>query len=323
MSWSQAGVQVEPRRPVRAGRVRSHGRAGRPTASTTLTSWLFIAPAMIGFGVFVAYPVLNMFWQSLQRDEGFGEQRFAGLHNFASMRSDPVLLHAVKVTVLYTVSSTVLQTAVPLVLAILVYSGPRRSGLVYRTLIFLPAAISLTVAGLIWRLGLTPIFGVVNRMLGAVGLDGISQAWLSNPSTVVPTIIVVSLWQACGLYMLIFYAGLGNLDPAVLESARIDGAGRFREAWSIIVPILRPVIEIVVILNVINGLKVFDLPFVMTGGGPNHASETMSTYITLMTFGSASGGNPNFGYGSAIGVVVFLGAALASLILWRIRRSDA
>lgn len=287
---------------------------------SALTGWLFVAPALVAFGVFIAWPVVNMFLQSTQRDIGFGEQQFGGLHNFATMLSDPIVRQAFRTTLIFTLATTVLQTAVPLSLAILVFNGPVRSARIYRTWIFLPSAISLTVAGLVWRLGLTPIYGVVNRVLADIGLGGINQAWLSDPVTILPVIILVSVWQSTGLFMLIFYAGLGNVDPTILESARIDGAGKLREIWSITIPMLRPVIGVVVILNVIAGFQVFDLPFVMTGGGPDHASETMATYITLLIFGSGSGGEPEFGYGSAIGVIVFIATGIVSIVLWRLRR---
>jgi ABC-type sugar transport system permease subunit len=283
--------------------------------------WTFILPALIAFTVFIGYPVVRTFYLSLTTSDGFGGSTFTGLHNYSAMLSDPTLRTAAKVTVLYTVCTTVLQTAIPLALALLLYAGPRRSGLIYRTLFFLPAAVSLTVTGLLWRIGLTPTFGVVNRILADIGLGGLTHSWLGDTRTVLPTIIVVSLWQSTGLGMLIFYAGLSGMDQAVSESARVDGAGPFREAWSITIPMLRSIIEIVVLLNVINGLKLFDLNFVMSNGGPLHASESMSSYVYLLTFGSSIGGGASFGYGSAISVVVFLVAAAATFVLYKFRRS--
>lgn len=309
-----AGPTTEPQ--LRRGR-----RSGRRYGTAHLAGWLFVLPALAGFIVFVVYPVIRLFYLSLTRSGGFGATSFVGLGNYRLMTQDPVFLEALRNTLIFMAVTTVLQTVIPLALALLIWRGPRRSGIAYRTLIFLPAAISLTVAGLIWQLGLTPVFGVMNRALSDVGLHELTRPWLSDTATVLPAIIVVSLWQSCGLYMLLFYAGLSNISTDVLESARIDGAGPIREAWRITVPMLRPVVELVVILNVINGFKAFDLPYVMTAGGPAHASETLSTYVNLLTFGNAGGAIPAFGYGAAVGVVVFVAAAVASLILWRFRKT--
>jgi ABC-type sugar transport system permease subunit len=309
------------RRAAHRPAVRRRRAAARNTA--TPTGWLFVAPALAVFSVFTAYPVARTFYLSLTRQDGFAGTDFVWFHNFAVMVQDPVFLKAARVTAVYTVFSTLLQTVVPLVLALVVHSGPRRSATVYRTIFFLPAAVSLTVTALLWRLGLTPGFGMVNRVLADVGLGSLAHPWLGDTATVLPTVIVVSLWQSTGLFMLIFHAGLVRMDPSILESARIDGAGPVRQAWSITVPQLRPVVELVVVINVINGFKVFDLNYVMTNGGPLHASESFSTYTYLLTFGSATGGMPTFGYGSAISVVVFLTAALATLVIFRFRRSQA
>jgi ABC-type sugar transport system permease subunit len=311
---------------IQTGAATGQARRGwhpfqRRFGTAHLTGWLFVLPALAGFAIFVIYPVIRLFYLSLTRSGGFGGSTFVGFDNFRLMTHDPVFLEALRNTLIFTAATTILQTIVPLVLALLIYRGPRRSGIAYRTLIFLPAAISLTVAGLIWQLGLTPIFGAFNRLLSDIGLHDLTRPWLSDPSTVLPSIILVSLWQSCGLFLLLYYAGLGNIDLGVLESARIDGAGPIREAWRITVPMLRPVIELVVILNVINGFKMFDLPFVMTAGGPAHASETLSTYVNLLTFGNAGGSAPAFGYGAAVGVVVFVSAAVASFILWRFRKT--
>jgi ABC-type sugar transport system permease subunit len=306
-----------PPHPARVSR-----RAGVRTGWSNPTGWAFIFPALVAFGVFIAYPVVRTIYLSLTSSDGFGGTYFSGLHNYGLMLDDPTFRTAARVTIVYTVATTVLHTAIPLALALVIYAGPRRSGIVYRTLFFLPAAVSLTVTGLLWRVGLTPTFGVVNRLLQDVGLGALTHSWLGDTKTVLPTIIVVSLWQSTGLFMLIYYAALGGLDPSITESARVDGAGPFREAWSITIPMLRPVIEVVAMINVINGLKLFDLNFVMSNGGPLHASESMSTYVYLLTFGSSTGGVSSFGYGSAISVVVFLVAAVSTFLLYRFRRAE-
>jgi ABC-type sugar transport system permease subunit len=204
--------------------------------------------------------------------------------------------------------------------AILLAAG-WRGGIVFRTLLFLPAVISLTVSAILWDLVLSPQFGPVNQTLSSVGLGALARPWLSDTATVLPAILLVSLWQSTGLYMLIFYAGLQGIDQTLYESAKIDGAAKWQEVWYVTVPMLRPMIAVVVTLNVIHGLKVFDLMYVMTGGGPVHASETMATYLYALTFGSAAGGVPDFGYADAIGLVIFVLGLVATALLTRLRQS--
>ncbi|MDT0144553.1 sugar ABC transporter permease [Microbacterium sp. PRC9] len=303
----------------RSGLPRAPRAAG--TSRRSATGWLFVAPAMVLFGTFTLYPIVQMVYLSMTSSNGFGATKFVGLRNFVTMVNDPIFLQAAGNTIVYTVATTVLLTVFPLALALIIHYGPRRSGALYRTLFFIPAAISLTVTGMLWRLGLNNEMGFVAKIMDAVGLGALVHPWLGDPATVLPVIILVTLWQSCGLFMLIIYAGLGNIDPSIEESARMDGAGKFREAWSITIPMLRPVIGVVVMLNVIHGLKVFDLNWVMAKGGPLHASETFSTYTYLLTFGNASGATSAFGYGSAISLVVFVVTGVVTLIQYRFRKA--
>lgn len=305
-----------------AAGVRRHRPPGVDRNTHNAVGWAFVFPALAFFMVFIAYPLTQTVYLAMTASNGLGTTTFVGARNFKVMIHDPTFLTAARVTLIYTAASTVLQTIVPLGLALLCYFGPVRSRVAYRTLFFLPAAISLTVTGLLWRLGLNPEMGFVNRLFEAVGLSSLSRPWLGNTSTVLGTVILVSLWQSAGLYMIILYAGLGTIDPAISESARIDGAGPFREAWSITVPMLRPVIGIVVILNIIHGLKIFDLNYVMANGGPLHASESLSSYTFLVSFGNSSGAVSAFGYGAAISLVVFMISAIAMFVLYRFRKGE-
>jgi len=307
--------------------IRTVRPAGRPAAwrrvgGATPTGLVFIVPALIAFGVFIAYPLVRTFTLSTTSTVGFGDSVSVGLRNYWLLLHDPVFLKAARVTAIYTLVTTVLQTVVPLALALLIHAGPRRSAIIYRTILFVPATISLAVTGLLWRLGFAPTFGPVNRILADIGLGSLQHPWLGDTSTVLPAIIVVSLWQSTGLFVLIFHARLSGLDPTISDAARIDGASALREAWSVTIPSIRPVIDLVVMLNVISGLKVFDLNYVMTNGGPLHASESFSTYTYQLTFGSTGGGVSSLGYGSALSAVVFLLTAVITIVLYRLRRSE-
>jgi len=281
---------------------------------------LFVLPSLALFATFVGYPLFHAIYLSLTASTGFGPSVFVGGRNYELLWHDSVFWQALRNTAVYTVVGTVLQTALPLAVALLLREVGRGS-LVLRTMYFIPSIVSLTVSGLLWQLALDPNFGPVNQILHDVGLGGLARPWLAGSATVVPMVILVSLWQSFGFMLLIFHAGLQNIDPALYEAAQLDGAGKIRTAWSIAVPLLRPVTELVVIINVISGLQIFDVIFAMTGGGPINDSQSLSTYLYGLSFGNASGAEPAFGYSAAIGMVLFVITGAVTFGLYRLRRS--
>jgi ABC-type sugar transport system permease subunit len=279
----------------------------------------FVVPALVLFLGFVVYPLASGVYYSFFRWAGYGIPEFLGLGNYVNLFQDPNFLNAIVVTATYTVFTTILQTAVPMFLAILL-TQRWRGAVVFRTAIFIPSIISLTITGLLWQLALQPNGGLVDELLSAIGLGGLSQAWLGQAALVVPVIIVVSLWQSVGFYLLIFYAGLLAVDPGMYESARLDGAYGWKLTRFITIPSIRPVIILVVSLNVINGLKVYDLMYAMTSGGPGNASQSLGVYLYQLAFGSENGGTAAFGYANAIGVLIMVAAACLLIVTNRTRR---
>jgi ABC-type sugar transport system permease subunit len=276
--------------------------------------YYFIFPTLALFGMFIAYPLVRSVMISFTQWPGFGPSTFVGLQNFKAMFSDPVFRTALVNTIVFTAATTILQTAVPMGLAAMLNARIRFSA-VFRVAIFLPALMSLVVAGALWALIYEPDFGILDRFLNGVGLHSIALAWLSDSSTVVPALVVVSLWQSAGFFTLIFYAGLQDIDPGLYEAAALDGASGFQQFFKVTVPMLRTITSIVVTLNLINGLKIFDIIYVMTGGGPDHASESLSTYLYSLAFGGqVAGAIPAIGYATAIGVVILLFAIVVILV---------
>jgi len=293
----------------------------RPTARTRrrAVGYLFVLPIALFFAVFVAFPFLRSFYLSLTEWSGFTSPRFIGLRNFQSLADDPVFWKALRTTLIYTAATTILQTTLPMLLAVFVNVG-WRGGVVFRTLLFIPVIVSFVVTALLWQLIYDPNFGTLNQVLRAVGLDALAHPWLADPTTVVPAIMLVSLWQSLGFYMLIFLAGLQGIDPNLYEAARIDGAGARQEFLRITVPMLRTVTAVVVLLNLINGFNTFDVIYVMTGGGPNRASEVLGTDLYKLAFGTESGATPSFGYATAISMVVFALCVVAAVVQLGISR---
>ena len=291
----------------------------RPRLRPYLFGTVFILPAVILFVTFVGYPLVSSLYYSLFRWAGYGIPEFIGFDNFTRLSQDHHFWEALWVTVLYTAFTTVLQTVVPMFLAIL-FMQRWRGGTFVRTLVFIPSVISLTITGLLWQLALQSDNGFINELLRGAGLGSIAKPWLADPNLVIPVLIIISLWQASGFYLVIYYAGLQGLDPELLEAARVDGAAGWKLTRYITIPSLRAVTTLVVSLNLVNGLKVFDLIYAMTKGGPGTASQSLGVYLYKLAFGSENGAAAAFGYADAIGVVMMFVAALLFLAVSIMRR---
>lgn len=276
-----------------------------------------VIPALIFFGIFVAYPAIRSIQISLSSWPGFGEARFIGIRNYVQLFHDPVFWTALKNNVIFVIATTVLQTVIPMVLATLLYKS-RFLSTFFRTSFFVPYIISFIVSGTLWSLIFEPNFGFLNSLLANLGLGSLEQLWLASPFWALPCIIVVSLWRSLGFYMVIFFAGLQRIPEGLYESARISGANTFQQFLYITIPLLRPVLLVVIVINIIGGFKVFGLVWAMTTGGPNHASEVMATYLYTTAFGAVGTGSPQMGYAAAVGIMILLTALVASIAQLRI-----
>lgn len=282
------------------------------------TGLAFMLPAFVLFGVFIGYPIVHTVVISFQRWDAISPAEWIGLGNYREMADDPVFHRALLVTLGLTAVLTLLLTVLPLVVAALFAQGWGRLGQLYRTLLFLPSVVSFVVIGGLWKLLLEPNLGNLNASLSKVGLEGLRQNWLGDKDWVLPVIVVVSVWQALGLYVIIFFAGMQSIDPTLYEAARVDGATGFQQLRSVTVPMVRPVTIVVITLNLLNGIKMFDTIWVMTGGGPVNASQVLGTYMYRVAF--ANPGLPNFGYGSALSTVILLLCLGAVLLQLRLNR---
>jgi ABC-type sugar transport system permease subunit len=279
-----------------------------------------VLPTLALFLAFVGYPIVQTIYLSLTKWTGFGAKTVVGLDNYTRMVEDPVAQRALVVTLIYTAATTIVQTVLGMVLAVLVNEVWRKVGIVVRTILFIPGIVSFVVSGVLWKLIYDPNIGTLNRFLGAIGLENLQHTWLADRATVLPAIIVVAIWGAIGMNMLIFFAGLQGIDPGLYEAAEVDGANVWQRFLHITVPGLRAVTAIVISLGLLNGFKVFDIIFVMTGGGPNHATEVFGTYLYSLAFGSTSGSLPQYGYASAFSVVVMIMCILAVLVQMLLNR---
>ena len=291
-------------------------------AQSLIAPVLFIAPAGLALILLMAVPMADAVLLSLQRWNGMGSPTWAGFANYLRLFHDETFFRSLWHTVYFTGATVALQTALPLVIASLLASGIR-GGAVFRTLYFMPVIISLAISGLLWAMLFEPNFGAVNSVLRAVGLGAFAQLWLAGANTVMPSVIIVSVWQSLGFYLVIFFAALQGVPKDLYEAAELDGAGAWGRFWNVTVPTIRPVILIVIVLNTINGIKVFDQIWVMTAGGPNYASATLGTYLYSIAFGAMGASNSRLGYATAIAMVILLLSVVMSVIQIRLgRRKD-
>jgi ABC-type sugar transport system permease subunit len=301
-----AAGQLTPRRRAAGpggGRHRA-GVSGR--ARGQHIGYYFILPAVALFLIFIGYPLVRSIYQSFTEWPGFGPSKYVGFQNFTAMFHDPVFITALVNTIEFTAVTTIVSTFIAMVLAA-VLRAKWLFGTVFRVAIFVPALLSLVVSGTVWGLIYEPNFGILDSFLNAIGLHSIAISWLSDSGTVLPALMVVAIWQSVGFFMLIFYAALHDIDPELYEAAQLDGASVLAQFRFVTVPMLRTVTSIVVTLNLINGMKIFDIIYVMTGGGPDNASQSLTTYLYSLAFGGqVAGAIPAIGYATAVGVMVLL-----------------
>ncbi|MGX7671459.1 carbohydrate ABC transporter permease [Plantactinospora sp. DSM 117369] len=282
-----------------------HRRERRPGSGST-PPWWFAAPAMVLFAFVVLIPsargVYYAFtdWDGLSPD--FSWVRFG---NFTDMIDDPNARQAVWHTLVLAVAITIIQNGFGLLLALGV-NTMIKSRNVLRVFLFAPAVITPIVTAYLWRNLLGPD-GAVNNLLGAVGLESWRQDWLGDPQLALWSIVGVIVWQFAGYSMVIFLAGLQSVPKEIYEAAAIDGTGPVRRFWWVVRPLLAPAFTINLMLSIIGGIKLFDQVYALTGGGPGHATDTISTLIYKDAFTLGE-----FGYSIALAVVLTLIVAVAS-----------
>jgi raffinose/stachyose/melibiose transport system permease protein len=270
-----------------------------------LSKWLIISicllPALVIFSVFVLLPVVEAAFYSLYNWNGLGPlQNFTGLQNYVELLEDPVFLNAVKTNLLIALLSLVFQLPLALFLALLVKQRGAGSTF-FRTVFFLPYILSEVVAGLIWAFIYDPSIGPLDAFFKLINPSGTPPAFLADTHTVLLAVFVVMLWKYFGFHLVLYLAGLQNIPQELPEAARTDGANRWQVTRYITLPMLSSTIRLTVFLSILGSLQYFDLIFVMTDGGPVHATETMATYLIHKGFQSFL-----LGYGSAVGVVMFI-----------------
>jgi multiple sugar transport system permease protein len=258
---------------------------------------MFLAPSLFALLAFSIGPMVGTLWVSLQEWNLIRSAEFIGLDNFRELWHDDDAWRALRNTLYYLVGYLPLVVVGGLALAVLVNRKLRGVNL-FRGLYFLPVVTSWVVVSLLWRWLLNPTDGIVNWLLGRVGIDG--PGWWTDRTWAMPSVILASAWKDLGFVMIILLAGLQAIDGTLYEAARIDGAGAWRQLRSVTLPLLTPSLFFVVVISLINGFQVFEQVWVMTDGGPAGASTVMVEQIVKNTFQYGRAG-----YAAAQSVVLF------------------
>lgn len=259
-------------------------------------------------GLFVVWPVVSAVRMSFFRWKGFGPMDdYVGLSNYTYVLTDNVFTDAVMHNFIIVILSILVQLPLGLGIALLLNRRIRGRG-VLRTVVFVPYVVAEVIAGVIWFQLLQPDFGVVEGLVSAVGVEPPEQGFLGTPSLTLATVFVVLTWKYLGLAVLLFLAGLQNIPEELYEAAQIDGASWWQVQRRVAVPLLGPTIRTWAFLSMIGSLQLFDIVWVLTGGGPANATTTMATY--LITQGTQRN---NYGIAGAASVVLFVVAFVMAL----------
>jgi len=283
------------------------------------TPYLFLLPAILVMAIFVYLPIVENFYYSLFRWSAIDpDLKFIGMGNYIRLFSDKYIWLSLRNNVLYAVISVFFQVFIALVLAYLLEAKIIRPkwGTAFRNILFLPAVLAVTVVGLTWYLIYRPDTGLINQFLRLINLDSLTHTWLGEGDTAIFAVIGVSQWQWVGYCMVLFIVAIQSIPDELFESARIDGAKAWQQFLLVAVPMVRETTLVLTTITVIGGFKVFDIVYVMTGGGPNHASDVLGNYLYRVGFR-----NDEMGYSSAIASLLFVITFALTFLQLRIGRS--
>ena len=298
---------TSPGLPV-SGRVGT-GKKGR---SDLLLAVAMIAPAFVGFIVFLLWPTLNGIWLSFTNYNLLTQPEFVGFKNYLRMLEDPVFWNAAGVTIYYVVVNIGVQTVLALLIAVLMHRLTQSTWV--RSIVLTPYLVSNVVAALVFMWILDTQLGIGNQVLASMGLNTIP--FLSQESTVIPTIALINVWRHMGYTALLIFAGLQAIPNTVYEAGKIDGASEWTMFWRITIPLLRPILALVLIMTMIGSFQVFDTVSVTTQGGPVNATRVLQYYIYDLAFGRFQ-----FGYASAIAVGLLIILAAITAVQYRLMRA--
>lgn len=281
--------------------------------SEAWTFYLWIAPWLIGFLIFLAWPLIQSLYLSFTDFRILNTPRFTGLDNVNRLLNDPIFRKSLRVTTLYVLGAAPLGNVIALFVAMLLAQKLRGVNW-WRTIYFMPSVAAGVAIAVMWSFIFNPDFGLFNTILSWFGIKG--PGWITSEDWALPAIIIMAWWGGIGGQMVIYLAGLKGIPQVLYESAEIDGAGGWSKFWNITIPMLSPTIFFNIIVGIIGAFQVFDPAYVLTDGGPNNATRTyiFNLYEQAFIF-------TNMGYASLLAWVLFIIILILTLITFQISRN--
>jgi multiple sugar transport system permease protein len=281
----------------------------------TLAGSLFVLPSLALFALFLALPLIYSLVISFSEWSMMRPPVWIGLENYQKLLTDDIFFRSLRNTAVFTILFVPSVTFLSLGSAALLNQKIGAKSL-FKALIFIPVITPSIVVGVVWTYIFQPELGLANALLSMLNLP--TSLWLGDQAVALPALVIVTLWQRFGWFMILFLAGLQDVPVEVKEAAEIDGASPWQSFWQVTVPLLRPTVVLVTILAAISAFQVFDLIFIMTEGGPAYATQTLSYYIYTQAFRSF-----DMGYAAAMSYVLFIILLVLSIIQFRIFRPVA
>ncbi len=280
--------------------------------------FLFLLPAIVTYLIFAVIPFFDSLLLSFQEWGGFGPRVFIGIKNYLQAFRDRTFLLAIRNSVYLGVVSAFFSVLIGVFMAwLLLYVG-RKWGGFFRTILFSPSMIPAIITAFIFAFVFEPEIGVLNNILGVMGLKSLQHAWLTNKATALNCILFVSAWKQIGLTMVLCFAGMQGIDSSLIESARLDGASDFQIFRRIILPLIMSFVQLSTIFAVMSGLKIYDTVVALTNGGPAKSTIVMPLWILQNSFSFN-----NYGYGSAMSMIFVLIVLIGMIVTKKlIRGSD-
>jgi len=290
------------------------GRRRHASMSPGWVPWLMLGPAIVVISGLILYPAGNALWLSVTSTNllNTAEQQFLGLDNFIEVFSSAEFYTALRNSAVWTVGNVFFQVVLGMIGALILNSRIRARGVI-RGLVLVPWATPSVLVALMWMWMLDPNLGIINHLLQLVGLQNEAHAWLADPATAMPTLMMVDVWQGVPFFAVMILAALQGVPGELLEAAKIDGANGWHTFWRVVLPLIMPTLLITIILRLIWTANYFDLILILTNGGPANATLT----LPLLAYHTAYRGF-DFGLAAALGVVQ--ACILAVLIVFYVRQ---
>ena len=277
---------------------------------------VFVLPAFLIYAVLVVVPIgYNEYVRFLQT-ELMSPSKFVGVKNYVNLFRDSTFTGALRNNILMVIGSLIAHLPLALLFGNILFQKIKGSHF-FQTVFFLPSVICGVAVGLTWTFVYNSEFGLLNKFLEVIGLESLQHVWLSDKNLALFCIIVVVMWQFVGYHMIIQLAAMKNIPSSYYEAAEIDGASKWVQFKSITFPLIKPILKVDAVLIITGSLKYYDLIAVMTGGGPNHATELMSTYMFYQGFRTLK-----YGYSAGIGVILLILCMCSVLLSNLVFRSE-